>query len=128
MLQFQILSGSKAGEVINCNETPAIIGRGSSVHVLLPDAGVWDEHLEVKLEGLELKATVLGSALASINGNPFQTTLIRNGDQLTTGAASFRVYLQPAQQKKISLREAATWLIATAIVVIQIVTIFILLM
>ena len=89
---------------------PFRIGRAPASDWRLDEDGVWDSHLEIACragEGFVL--SVQSGALASVNGQSVQTTVLRNGDLIEVGAAQIRFALGPARLRGLRLREALTW-------------------
>ena len=110
MVQFNILSGKKAGALSAARRFPFRIGRAPGNDLQLDDDGIWDQHLTLEFnrqKGFTLATA--SNALAAINGNPVQTAILRNGDIITLGSAKLQFWLAAARQRGLRLREAFVW-------------------
>jgi pSer/pThr/pTyr-binding forkhead associated (FHA) protein len=110
IVQLRILSCKDAGALHVIRRFPCLIGRCSGADVRLEQAGVWDRHLELKLDPQQgIAATVLPGALATLNGEPFDRHRLRNGDVIEFGGAKIQFWLAPTRQRSFVLRERLTW-------------------
>jgi pSer/pThr/pTyr-binding forkhead associated (FHA) protein len=110
MIQFNILSGKKAGARAAARHFPFCIGRAAANDLQLEDDGVWDRHLTLefrKSEGFAL--TVDSNAIATVNGENVQTKILRNGDLIMLGSAKIQFWLAPARQRGLRIREGFVW-------------------
>jgi pSer/pThr/pTyr-binding forkhead associated (FHA) protein len=110
MIQFNILSGKKAGTRTVARHFPFRIGRAVGNELQLEDDGVWDQHLTVEFNpqsGFNL--TTAPEALATVNGVTVQTMVLRNGDTITTGSVKIQFWLAAARQSSLRLRENFVW-------------------
>ncbi|MDB6125377.1 MAG: domain containing protein [Pedosphaera sp.] len=110
MIQFKILSGKMAGTELVARHFPFQIGRSATADLRLEEEGVWDQHLELMFEptaGFVL--TTKPNALASINGQPFQEAVLRNGDAIEIGALKMRFWLGETRQGTLRIREGLIW-------------------
>jgi pSer/pThr/pTyr-binding forkhead associated (FHA) protein len=110
MVQFNILSGKKAGTRTVGRHFPFRIGRAADNELQLEDDGVWDQHLTVEFNpqsGFNL--TTAPEALATVNGATVQTMVLRNGDTITTGSVKIQFWLAAARQGSLRLRENFVW-------------------
>jgi pSer/pThr/pTyr-binding forkhead associated (FHA) protein len=111
MVQLNILCGKQAGIVKVIHRFPCIIGRAASADVCVEESGVWDRHLELILDSSRnFTLKTLPNTLASVNGQPFHETELRNGDVLEIGSLKMRFWLNEALQKSLRAREFLTWL------------------
>ena len=81
MIQFQILSGKLAGRDIEVRQFPFVIGRAGSADLRLEDAGVWEQHLQIRFkrgDGFEFVSQ--DSALTLVNSAEVAGGILRNGD------------------------------------------------
>ena len=120
MVQLKIISGSNAGTEYVAHQFPCVIGRASSADCQVPDAGVWDEHLELNLNfpaGFVLR--LHPNALATVNGLPFEETVLRNGDLIEIGAVKIQFWLGEVRQASLVGRELTTWLALAALCAAQ---------
>jgi pSer/pThr/pTyr-binding forkhead associated (FHA) protein len=110
MVVLKILAGTRAGTEFSLRKFPFQIGRSSSAQICLPEAGVWDRHLEIALDdsGAFSLRTEKG-ALAAVNGDPVEQTALKNGDLIEIGALKIRFGLSPTRQQSLTFRELATW-------------------
>jgi hypothetical protein len=125
MVHLRLLSGNDPGSVLCIRRFPCLIGRGSAAQVRLEDAGVWDRHLELRLSPSEgIAAQVLPGALATINGEKLERSLLRNGDILQLGSARLQFWLSPTRQRSFRLREQLTWIAFAALCAAQLCLIY----
>ncbi|HEX3800362.1 MAG TPA: FHA domain-containing protein [Verrucomicrobiae bacterium] len=120
MVQFKIVSGKMAGTEKVARHFPFTIGRSASADLQLADDGVWDKHLELLFDpaaGFVLNTHP--SALAAINGQPFQQAVLRNGDSIEIGTLKIRFWLGETRQKSLRPREYLTWAAFVLIVIAQ---------
>jgi len=116
MLQLSILSGKTAGTVWVARRFPVRIGRAAGCDLRLEGNGVWDEHLQVQFDpGRGFVLETGPNALATINGQPLQRTVLRNGDLIEIGSVKMQFCLSETQQTGLRLREALTWAAIAAI-------------
>jgi len=121
MVQFEILAGRQAGTTWVARRFPVRVGRAPANNLRLDDAGVWAEHLELAFDpAAGFALTVRPDALASVNGQPCQSAVLRNGDVVEVGSARLRFWLSPTRQARLGLRETAVWLALVAVAVGQI--------
>jgi pSer/pThr/pTyr-binding forkhead associated (FHA) protein len=125
MLQLKILSGKQAGAVWNARRFPVRIGRAADSDLRLEEEGVWERHLALDFdpaEGVVLSA--LPDALASVNGEPLQQTILHNGDLIEFGSLRLQFWLSETRQRGLRFREALTWLGITAVAALQVALIY----
>jgi pSer/pThr/pTyr-binding forkhead associated (FHA) protein len=116
MIQFNILSGKKAGAQSAARRFPFRIGRAPGNELQLNDDGVWDQHLTLMFDPQQgfLLATA-PDALAAVNGDPVQTAVLRSGDIITVGSARLQFWIAAARQRSLRLREAFVWTLLVAV-------------
>jgi pSer/pThr/pTyr-binding forkhead associated (FHA) protein len=120
MVQFNILSGKKAGALSAARRFPFRIGRAPGNDLQLDDDGIWDQHLTLEFNrqnGFTLATAP--NALVTINGGPVQTAILRNGDIITLGSAKLQFWLAAARQRGLRLREAFVWALLAAVTAAQ---------
>jgi pSer/pThr/pTyr-binding forkhead associated (FHA) protein len=125
MVQFNILSGRKAGAQSAARRFPFRIGRAPGNDLQLDDDGIWDQHLTLEFnrrKGFTL--TTASNALATINGEQVQTAVLRNGDIITLGSARLQFWLAAARQRGLRLREAFVWALLAAVTAAQLALIY----
>ena len=110
MVQLQILSGRRRGELFGGSGLPVTIGRSERSAVPLAEPGVWESHCKIHWRDEGLVLEVEPGALASVNGVLTQHALLRNGDTITLGGATLRFSFSPVHQSSVSLREWLTWI------------------
>ena len=128
MVQFRILSGKKAGTVWVARRFPVRIGRAASASLQLEDEGVWEEHLRVDFkpkQGFVLRREP--DALATVNDEAIDQTVLKNGDMVGIGALKLQFWLAPVRQRGLWFREWLTWFAITAISLGQVGVIYFLL-
>jgi hypothetical protein len=111
MVQFNILSGKKAGQQYLARRFPVRIGRVAGNDLQLEEAGVWDRHAELQLKpGSGISLEVMPGAMALINGAAAEVSpILRNGDVLEFGAVKLQFWLSRALQGGMAWREWLTW-------------------
>jgi hypothetical protein len=125
MVQFDILSGKKAGARSAACRFPFRIGRAPGNELQLNDEGIWDQHLTVEFDrhkGFTLATAP--DALAAVNGDRVQTAILRSGDIITIGSARLQFWIAAVRQRSLRLREACVWGLLTAVTAGQFVLIY----
>ncbi|MBI5774353.1 MAG: FHA domain-containing protein [Verrucomicrobia bacterium] len=120
MIQLKILSGRQAGAQTTVENFPCLIGRAGGAQLQLDDPGVWEKHLELDLkfpDGFELR--LLGGALATVNGEAFQSRRLRNGDVIELGGARLQFWLGEVAQPGLRGRENLVWLALAALMLAE---------
>ena len=128
MVQLKILSGKKAGTTWVARRFPVRIGRSATADLRLEEEGVWDQHLQLDFrpaEGFILNACP--PALAAVNGQPIQQTVLRNGDHIDIASLAMQFWLRDARQRGLRFREQLIWVGIAAISLSQIAIIYCLL-
>jgi hypothetical protein len=116
MIQFSIQSGKKAGTSWIARRFPVRIGRAAGSDLQAEEQGVWDQHLQVDFipaDGFVLSAQP--NALAAVNGQPVQETVLRSGDFIEAGSLKLQFWLSETRQAGLRLREGLTWTAIAAI-------------
>jgi pSer/pThr/pTyr-binding forkhead associated (FHA) protein len=125
MVQFKILSGNKAGSSWDARHFPVRIGRSAKANLRLEEAGVWDDHFTIRLDPAEgFVAEAHANALASINGQPVQRAVLRNGDTIEIGSVKIQFWLAEARQRGQGMREALVWMVISAVCFAQIALVY----
>jgi hypothetical protein len=110
MFQFEILSGKPAGGFWLARRFPVQLGRSPASDLRLEEPGVYEQHASFDLDAQNrLQMCVHKPALASVNGQPASQTALRNGDRLTLGSATLRLWLAPVRQSHLRLGEVLLW-------------------
>lgn len=125
MVLLKVLTGSRAGSSHTARDFPLTVGRSAASLLRLEDPGVWENHLRLDLkfpDGFLL--TLQPNAHATVNGQPFTATLLRNGDLIEFGAVKLQFWLAKAEQIRLAWREWLTWLALAALVAAQIALIY----
>ncbi|HEV2209615.1 MAG TPA: FHA domain-containing protein [Verrucomicrobiae bacterium] len=110
MVQLSDLSGKTAGATWAARRFPVLIGRGVAADLRVEADGVWDQHARLEfhpLDGFVLRAQ--GEALASINGQPVQEAVLRNGDVIELGSLKLQFWLSETRQTGLTAREWMVW-------------------
>jgi len=128
MIQFKILSGKKAGSLWEARRFPVRIGRAANANLQIEEAGVWDDHLKVGVAAEGFVLETQGSAIASINGQPVQHAVLRNGDTVEIGSAKLQFWLSETRQRGQGFREAFVWSVIVLVCFSQIALVYWLLM
>ena len=124
MVQFKILSGTKAGSLWDARRFPFRIGRAANADLQIEEPGVWDDHLDVSLGADGFAVTTQANALASINGHPIQNALLRNGDLIELGSVKLQFWLSAAPQRGQRAREAFVWSMISLVCLAQIALVY----
>jgi len=124
MVQFKILSGKKAGSLWETRRFPVRIGRAANANLQLEEPGVWDDHLRVSVDAEGFVVETQGGALASINGQPMQRAVLRNGDTIEMGSAKLQFWLSEARQRGQGAREALVWGVIVLVCLAQIALVY----
>ena len=125
MIQLNILSGKKAGAQSAVRHFPFRIGRAEGNDLKLEDDGVWDRHLVLEFQKKEgFKLATSANALVTVNGEPVQEKILRNGDIITVGSAKLQFWLAAAQQRGLRARENFFWALLAFITLGQFILIY----
>lgn len=124
MVQLKILSGKKAGSLWDARRFPVRIGRSANADLQVEEPGVWDEHLTMNLDAEGFLVETHANALASINGQPVQRALLRNGDTIEIGSVKLQFWLAEAPQRGQGVREGFVWTVISVICLAQIVLVY----
>jgi pSer/pThr/pTyr-binding forkhead associated (FHA) protein len=112
MIQFNILSGKKAGTQPVIRLFPFRVGRAVQNDLQLEDDGIWDQHLTVEFQKQEgFKLTTSANALATVNGESVQNKILRNGDTITVGSVKIQFWLAAARQRSLLASESFVWVL-----------------
>lgn len=110
MIQVKILSGKKAGTEMVARHFPFYVGRGTGSHLCLDDAGVWEQHFQIKSNNADGFSLITEpNTFVMIDGKTVREAELRNGDVLEIGSAKIQFSLSPTTQKNLVWREALTW-------------------
>jgi hypothetical protein len=91
----------------------------------LEENGIWDEHLQIDLvpnEGFVLQTQP--NALATINGQPADRAILRNGDAIEIGSLKIQFWLSEGVQRGLLFREVLLWTTLVAVSLAEIVLIY----
>lgn len=125
MVQFNILTGKKAGTEWVARRFPFHVGRSVSDGLSLDEAGVWERHVRIDLSAGEgVVSEVSPDALALVNGQRVERALLRNGDIIEMGSVKLRFGLSPTRQYSLRFREILTWIALTALCLGQVAIIY----
>ena len=99
-----------AGSQCEARHFPFVIGRSPSAQCRVEEAGVWEQHVRIILDRNKgCLLSVQPEAIAFVNGELVQETILRNGDIISMGATQIRFLLAPTRQSSLRLREWLTW-------------------
>lgn len=116
MVQIKILSGKTAGALWPARRFPVRIGRSSTADLRLEEHGVWDDHCRIELHpdtGFVLETGP--EALITVNGQPAQRAVLRNGDILAMGATKLQFWLSEPGQRGLRIREWFVWTVIAGV-------------
>ncbi len=120
MIQLNVLSGKKAGRETVARHFPFHIGRAAGNGLQLDEDGVWDRHLTLEFQresGFTL--TTASNAMVSVNRQPVQTAVLRNGDLITLGSVQLQFWLGAARQRGLRAGEFFVWTLVVAVTFAQ---------
>lgn len=121
MVLLKVLTGKKAGTAWVARRFPVRIGRSATADLQLEEGGIWDQHLQLDFnpsEGIVLSTQP--SALAAVNGQPVDRTVLRNGDAIDIGSLKLQFWLTETRQTGLRFREGLTWVAIAAISIGQV--------
>jgi predicted component of type VI protein secretion system len=125
MVQLEILSGKKAGSSWDARRFPVRVGRSANSDLQLEEPGVWDDHLKISLAPAEgFVVETQANAVATINGQPAQRVVLRNGDTIEMGSIKLQFWLSKAGQRGQAVREAFVWTLITLVCLAQIALVY----
>jgi predicted component of type VI protein secretion system len=125
MVQLKILSGKKAGSSWDTRHFPVHIGRSAGSDLQLEEPGIWEDHLQIVLDPAEgFLVETQANALASVNGQPVQRAVLRNGDTIELGSVKLRFWLSEARQRGQAVREAFIWTVILSVCLAQIALVY----
>jgi hypothetical protein len=125
MVQLRVLSGKTAGDLWIGRRFPVRIGRAPSSSLKLEEPGVWDTHIQIEFvrkEGFVLQTQP--NALASVNNQPAELLVLRNGDLIQVGSVKLQFWLSEPRQVGLRFREWLTWTAITLISLGQVALIY----
>jgi pSer/pThr/pTyr-binding forkhead associated (FHA) protein len=110
MVQLKVLSDKKAGTAWVARRFPVRIGRSAQADLQSDESGVWDQHLRVDFDpAAGLVLTAQPDALTTVNGQPVQQAVLRNGDSISAGSLKLQFWLSETRQRGLRFREGLTW-------------------
>jgi pSer/pThr/pTyr-binding forkhead associated (FHA) protein len=125
MVVLEVVAGRQAGRKQAAGRLPWVVGRSAAADLQLEEPGVFDRHLELRLNDAEaFEVSVEPGAVARVNGQPVQQALLHNGDLIELGAAKLRFWLAETRQRSQRWREILTWASLIALSLAQIVLIY----
>ena len=128
MIQIKVLSGSKAGDQMVVRRFPFRMGREPGVELVLEDPGVWADHAQIDfLRGEGFVLSTHAEAVTSVNGEPVESALLRNGDSIQLGGATVQFWLSDVRQRGLAGREFLVWTGILVATLSQLVLIYLLL-
>jgi len=121
MIQLKILTGKMAGTTWVARHFPVRIGRSAQADLQLEEPGVWDEHFQITLDTKRgFIVETQPNALATVNGQPTQQAILRNGDLIEIGSLKIQFWLGEAAQRGLRIREGLVWAIIAVVTLGQI--------
>jgi len=120
MVQFRILSGQRSGQLCSLDHFPCVIGRSSRADICLEDPGIWEKHVELRLDSSRsFLFSAFPETLVAVNGHALREGAMRNGDVVEIGAVRLQFFLRETTQKALALREGLTWVSLGVLAVAQ---------
>jgi len=125
MIQFNLLTGKKAGASWVARRFPVRVGRSSLADLQLAEDGVWEDHFAVTFKpGKGFFLAAHPDALTAVNGQVVREALLRNGDVITLGALRLQFWLAETRQSGLGWREWLTWAGIAAVSLIQVALVY----
>lgn len=125
MVVLEVVAGRQAGRKHAAGRFPWLIGRSAGADLQLEEPGVFDRHLELRLNDAEAFELSVGpGAVALVNGQPVREARLRNGDLIELGAVKLRFWLAEIRQRPQRWRELLTWAGLVALPLVQIALIY----
>ena len=109
MVRLHVVAGNRSGFCFSSSRLPIRVGRASDNDLTLDDPGIWPMHFSIAREKNDLTIHVGPDALLSINSEPVQKALLRNGDVISIGSIKLQFGFTPVRQTSLIWRERATW-------------------
>ena len=125
MIQFNVLTGKKAGASWVARRFPVRVGRAADSDLQLAEEGVWEDHFQVRFasgEGFILAAHA--EARTAVNGQAVQEITLHNGDIVTLGAMRLQFWLAPTRQRGLEWREWLTWAGIALVALLQVALVY----
>jgi pSer/pThr/pTyr-binding forkhead associated (FHA) protein len=125
MIQLKILTGKMAGTTWVARHFPVRIGRSTRADLQLEEPGVWEEHFQITLDVKQgFIVETQPNALATVNGEPTQQSILHNGDLIEIGSLKIQFWLGEATQRGLKIREGLVWAIIAAVTLGQIALVY----
>lgn len=127
MIQLQIVDGAKAGTRCVVRSFPFSVGRSTQDDLRVEADGVWDRHARLELRDRQ-RAVLTSSTqgLTSVNGQPIQEAVLRNGDIIQIGSVHLQFGLSPPIHRGLRVREAMTWIAIAFMALAQVALVYLL--
>jgi hypothetical protein len=127
VVQIQFLNGAMAGTRWVACRLPFSVGRSAQDDLRVEADGVWDHHARLELRDRQRAVlTSAAEALTTVNGQPIQEAVLRNGDILQIGSVQLQFSLSPATHRGLRLREALTWIGIALVALAQVALVYVL--
>ena len=125
MVRLDILSGKMAGTHWMARRFPVQIGRAAGSDLQLEESGVWDRHLQLRLEGQEgFVLAAMPNAVATVNRQPLQAAHLQNGDLIEFGSVRLQFWLAETRQCGLQMREGFVWTLIAAVSLLEIAMVY----
>jgi hypothetical protein len=125
MVLLKLITGTRAGSSYTVSAFPLTIGRSAAAGLRLEEPGVWENHLQLELQfPAGFRLTRHADAHATVNGQPFTETFLRNGDLIELGAVKIQFWIAKAEQIRLRWREWLTWLALILLTAAQVALIY----
>lgn len=121
MVQLQLSNRNRADDLQIVRHFPFRIGRTAGADLRLEEAGVWDQHLELDFDPAQgFILTTQAPALATVNGWPIESVILRNGDSIEIGSQKIRFWIGETRQSTLHVPENLVWATIVAVTLAQI--------
>ena len=118
MIELTVLSDPIPGRRFQLEAALIRLGRQKGLEVVLDERGVWGVHAEISLDSTGSYVVRPSSqALVTVNTQPQQEHLLRNGDVIGLGAARLRFGICPAAQRSLAVSETAIWMLIAGVAI-----------
>jgi pSer/pThr/pTyr-binding forkhead associated (FHA) protein len=127
VVQLQFLNGAKAGTRWVACRLPFTLGRSAQDDLRIEDDGVWDRHARIELRDRQWAVLVASEqARTSVNGQPIQEAILRNGDILQIGSVQLQFGFSPAAHRGLRIREVLTWIGIALMALVEVTLVYLL--
>lgn len=111
MYHLAALDGKHRGNRFEIAKDSFVLGKNPHADLHLTEAGVWKDHAQIEIfDEKGPKIFRLGEGILIINSEATDIAILRNGDLIQIGGASFRFGISPAQRRRCSFPHRLVWI------------------